>query len=165
MHFIFDFAEKIFFLVYRTRKQPGQLHFITGFKFDSFGLSCINTGRSDIYGLVEGHWPPGKTVNTVLSMLHHCIECYRTYTSSQSKNKSMLHADNCSGKKTLWDFLFSRAVMLGLEQEVTLHFLIAGHTMNVCDGAFGHVKRDLRSADVVVPKDTIALISNSAVSN
>ena len=70
-HFIFDFAEKV--LLPKILNQPGQLHFITGLKFDINGLCCSNVGRAYVYGLVEGQWPSNKTANTVLSMLHNTI--------------------------------------------------------------------------------------------
>lgn len=55
--------------------------------------------------------------------------------------------------------------MLALEKKLTMNFLIAGNTKSGCDGAFGHVKLSSRRADVVVEKDTMTFISNSAVSN
>ena len=58
-HFIFDFAEKV--LLPNILNQPGQLHFITGLKFDINGVYCSNVGRADVYGLIEGHWPSNKT--------------------------------------------------------------------------------------------------------
>ena len=75
IHLIFDFAEKI--LLPSLLKQPGQLHFITGIKFDFFGVSSSNYDETYIYGLPEGHWPGGKTCNEVSSMLHHTLLMHR----------------------------------------------------------------------------------------
>ena len=36
-------------------------------------------------------------------------------------------------------------VILGFHDNIDLNFLIVGNTKNVCDGAFGHVKRHLKS--------------------
>lgn len=53
-HFVIEFAEKV--LLPKLQRQPGKLHFVTGLKFDIFGVSCSNDGLTDVYGLVEGHW-------------------------------------------------------------------------------------------------------------
>jgi len=77
-HLIFDFAEKV--LPPKLQKQPGQLHFITGLKFDLFGVSSSNLARNYVFGLPEGHWPHEKTANTVISMLQHIITAHnRSY--------------------------------------------------------------------------------------
>ena len=52
-HYDFDFAEKV--LLSRLCNQPGQFHFVTGLKFDIFGVSSTNQCLSFIYGLLEGH--------------------------------------------------------------------------------------------------------------
>jgi len=58
IHLVFDFAEKV--LLPRLAKQPGQLHFITGLKFDIFGVSCSNLTNNFVFELPEGHWPQEK---------------------------------------------------------------------------------------------------------
>ena len=52
-HYVFDFAEKV--LLPRLKIQPGQLHFITGLKFDLFGVSSSNDTLNYIFGLPEDH--------------------------------------------------------------------------------------------------------------
>eukprot|EP00171_Calliarthron_tuberculosum_P001409 IDg1409t1 len=49
--FHFNFAEKV--LLPRLKKQPGQIHFITGLKFDCFRVASRNSGTKDMCGLVE----------------------------------------------------------------------------------------------------------------
>ncbi len=55
----------------------------------------------------------------------------------------MIHADNCGGQNKnrfcLIGFV-SFLTLSGLFDEVSLFFLIVGHTKNVCDGSFGNVK-------------------------
>lgn len=41
---------------------------------------------------------------------------------------------------------------------VQLNVLIVGHTKNVCDGAFGHVKRPLCKKDIKFPHEMMSLI-------
>ena len=69
---MFDFAEKV--LLPKLLKQPGQLYFVTGLKFDIFGVQDSNQGVTYVFGLPEGHWPNEKNANTVISMLHYAIE-------------------------------------------------------------------------------------------
>lgn len=165
-HLVFDFAEKI--LLPRLQHQPGQLHFVTGLKFDLFGVSCSNSGNNFVFGLAEGHWPNEKTANVVASMLHHVLseEGMNAYQGYLSRNLK-LHADNCSGQNKnrfiLW-YLCWR-VICGLNDRIDLYFLVSGHTKNVCDGAFGHVKRGLKSKDARCPGDMMKIIDESSKSN
>ena len=71
-HVVFDFAEKV--LLPKLLKQPGQLYFVTGLKFDIFGVHDSNQGVTYVFGLPEGNWPNEKNANTVISMLHYAIE-------------------------------------------------------------------------------------------
>lgn len=162
-HLVFDFAEKV--LLPKLLRQPGQLHFITGLKFDMFGISSSNENRNYIFGLPEGHWPNEKTANAVVSMLHHVLSCQRQYGRGGAvSRKLVLHADNCAGQNknlfVLW--YLSWRVMMGLDDEVTLFFLVAGHTKNVCDGAFGQVKRRLAHQDAITPAEMMHVIDNSS---
>lgn len=52
-HVAFDYAEKV--LILRKVEHPGQLHFLTGLKFNLNGVLCSKTGRNYIFGLPEGH--------------------------------------------------------------------------------------------------------------
>lgn len=48
---------------------------------------------------------------------------------------------------------------------VRLVFLIAGHTKNICDGAFGHVKRLYRASNVYIPSEMMDVIQRSAITS
>lgn len=71
VHVTFDFAEKV--LLPSLKRQPGQLHFVTGLKFDIFGAASSNLDKVFVYGLPEGYWPNSKTANEVLSMVEPII--------------------------------------------------------------------------------------------
>lgn len=160
IHVTFDFSEKC--LLPRFVRQPGQLHFVTGLKIDMFGILMSSSKKNYIFGLTEGFWPNLKTANEVGSML-----CY-TIKVEKGKNRDLvLHADNCSeqnkNRYMLWHLAWR--VICGLEREVVLNFLVAGHTKNRCDAAFGLVKRSFKQQDVLDPKSMIALIDRSSHSN
>eukprot|EP00171_Calliarthron_tuberculosum_P019092 IDg19092t1 len=96
MHILlFDFAEKV--LLPRLLKHPGQLYFVSGLKFDIFGVSASNNGQQYIYGLPEGHWSNEKTANAVISMLEDSIDRVRQQYSD-IPYALKLHADNCAGQ-------------------------------------------------------------------
>lgn len=166
LHIVFDFAEKV--LLPQLLRQPGQLYFVTGLKFDFFGVAISNFNYTDIHCLPEGHWPGGKTANEVASMLDHSINTAKNRsTFAGGVRKIVLHADNCGGqnknKFMLWFFLWR--VTVQLEDEITLNFLVAGHTKNRCDGAFGFVKRRLKTHNVVTSRQMMRVVSESSSTN
>lgn len=166
IHLVFDFAEKILLLF--LLHQPGQLNFKTGGKFDTFGVSCSNTKDNYIYSLAEEFWPEkDKSSNVVISMLHQALETIKEPgTALAGTWKLILHADNCAAKnknKYVFRYLAWR-VLAGYDDEISLHFLVAGHTKNVVDGAFGSFKRKVRNMKVVHPADAMYALKNSSES-
>lgn len=165
IHIIIDFAEKV--LLPHMLKQPGQLHFITGLKFDFFCVSNTNLNTNFIFGLPEGHWPSGKSANDVASMIEHVLRLNEDNEVTKGARKLVIHADNCAGqnknKYNLW-YLAWRLI-LRLHDEIVYNFLIAGHTKNSCDGAFGLVKMQLKRKNVYTPRDMMRTIDESTSSN
>lgn len=95
IHIIFDFAEKV--LLPHLLKKPGQLHFITGLKFDLFRVRLSNIDSTHIHFLTEGHWPNSKSANEVASMLEYSIDYIKSKSKSEvAKRKLLATADNCS---------------------------------------------------------------------
>lgn len=128
-----------------------------------FGIHVSNKGVKFVYGLPEGHWPGHKGPNEVLSMLHHCIlDSLQCFTSKPKR--LVLHADNCCGQNknryTLW--FCSWLVTAGLFNEVQLCFLVAWHTKNLCDGAFGNIKKKYGVSQVLYPEQKHKLIHLSS---
>ena len=79
-------------------KQPGQLHFTTGLKFDFFCVSNTNLNTNFIFGLPEGHWLSGKSANEVASMIEHVIRLNDDNEVTKGAKKLVIHADNCAGQ-------------------------------------------------------------------
>lgn len=67
LHLTYYFAEKCLFPLFK--KQKGCLRFVTGLKFDLFGVTSSNLKTNFVFGLPEGHWPNEKTVGEVVSMV------------------------------------------------------------------------------------------------
>lgn len=162
VHVIVDFAEKV--LLPSLLRQTGQLHFITGLKNDLFGVSCANINTNYIFSLAEGHWPGGKTANEVASMLLCTLIMIKEEMTSTMPKKLMVHCDNCAGQNKnrfmLW--FCSWLVASNLFNEVQLNFLVAGHTKNECDGAFGCIKRKMKIRNILCPMDMRSVISESS---
>ena len=72
VHLIFEFAEKL--ILPSMERLPSKLHFITGMRYDIFGIVCPNLKQRFIFGLPEGHWPGTTYATSVLSMLMHVID-------------------------------------------------------------------------------------------
>eukprot|EP00171_Calliarthron_tuberculosum_P002461 IDg2461t1 len=162
VHLVMDFAEKV--LLPSMMDQPGNLHFVTGLKFDIFGISSSNLGKTYLFGLAEGHWKGGKSADEVLSMLFFAIWQYKSNPRTAGATRLVLHADNCGGQNknrfVLW--FCSMLTILKVFDEVCLHFLVAGHTKNVCDGTFGNVKKLFRARNVYTPKDMMQILEEGA---
>lgn len=164
LHLLFDFVEKV--LLPKLQRQPSQPYFITGLNCDLLGISCSNTTRNYVFGLPEGHWSNEKTADSVVSMLHYTLGQLKRNGKTAGFSQVKLHADNCSGQNknryVLWCLTWR--VLVGLDDRIDRYFLIAGHTQNVCDGAFGHVKRRFRKSDVHVPAEMNEVIEKSSES-
>lgn len=157
---MFDFAEKV--LLPRLLEQPGQLHFLTGLKFDINGVASSRNKKTHVFGLPEGHWPKDKTANSVCSMIYHCL-----ILPSEREGRGgtlYLTADNCAGQNKN-RFMLSFCcwlVLSGRERTVVMNFRVFGHTKNVCDGSSGHVKQLLRRTNVRTPAEMMGVIRESS---
>lgn len=67
IHIAFDFAEKV--LLRSILRQPGQIYFITGLKFDIFEVASSSLDLNFIYGLPEGPWTGNKNCE------RSCLNC------------------------------------------------------------------------------------------
>ena len=78
----------------------------------------------------------GKGANAVVSMLHHFFEVHGLGEDVH------LHADNCGGqnKNIMVGYLLWR-VLTGLHENITLSFMVAGHTKFSPDWCFGLLKK------------------------
>lgn len=122
-------------------------------------------GFTYVCGLPECHWPNEKTVNTVVTMLHHCIESeIPSKHSSRPLKRFLFYADNCAGQNKngfLLVYLCWRT-LLGLNETIFLRILVAGHTKNVDDVSFGHVKRKLKTSDTRTTAEMMIIVADSS---
>ena len=104
----------------------------------------------------------GKGANSIISMLHHYMEHH-----SLGESDLTLHADNCSGQnknRYVMQYLAWR-VMVGLNDNITVSFLIVGHTKFAPDWSFGLLKRAFRHTRVGCLDDIVRVVEESAEVN
>ena len=117
--------------------QPGPMYFLTPRKCAIFGVCCEAIPRQVNY-LIDEAVDMGKGANTVVSMLHHFFEVH-----GLGEKDVHLHTDNCGGQNKnsiMVGYLLWR-VLTGLHDNITLSFMIAGHTKFSPDWCFGLLKK------------------------
>ena len=104
----------------------------------------------------------GKGANSIISMLHDYLEHH-----SLGESDLTLHADNCSGQsknRYVMQYLAWR-MMAGLNNHITVSFLIVGHTKFAPDWCFGLLKRAFRRTRVGCLDDIVRVVEESAEVN
>ena len=78
-----------------------------------------------------------------------------------------LHADNCTGqnKNNAMIHYLSWRVLVGLHKNITLSFLVVGHTKFAPDWCFGLLKKKFRRTKVGSLSDIAQVVNNSATVN
>lgn len=133
-HYSFDFAQQIHYPY--SPQQRGKEYFKTARKCMLFGVTCESISRSVLFFLDEEEFV-GKGANSVVSF----VDTFFKYHGLGEK-RVWLHADNCVGQNknnTLMWYLAWR-VMNGLHNEITISFMLPGHTKFSPDSAFGLYK-------------------------
>ena len=99
--------------------------------------------------------------NCVVSMLHSYLE------KNEHPQQLHAHCDNCCGQnknKTMLAYLCWR-VLVGLEPDIKLSFMVVGHTRCAVDGGFGVVKKKFRSSDTDTASQLVDLVNSSGLRN
>ena len=116
---------------------------------------------SQVNYLIDEAVNTGKGANSIISTLHHFFEHH-----SLGESDITLHADNCSGQNKncyMMQYLAWR-VMVGLNN-ITVSFLIVGHTKFAPDWCFGLFKRAFRRTRVGCLDDIVLIGEQSADAN
>ena len=158
-HYSFDYAQKVHFP--SDPMQPGPIYFLTPRKCSVFGVTCEAIPRQ-VNFLSDEAGDCGKGSNTVISQLHYYFENH-----GLGEKEVFLHADNCTGQNknnAMLQYLAWR-VMTGRHTEITLSFLVGGHTKFAPDWCFGLFKRLYRRTKVRSLKDLSRVVNESARCN
>ena len=119
-HYSFDFAQQV--LYPSDPLQPGPIYFKCPQKCSLFGVAC-EAFLKQVNFLLDESIHTGKGANNIVSMLHYFFD-------GVGECDVHLHADNCSGQNKnscMTQYLMWR-VLTGRHKNITLSFLLTGHT-------------------------------------
>ena len=142
VHYSFDYAQQVHFP--SDPMQPGPIYFLTARKCAVFGINCEAIPRQVDF-LCDEAGPCGKGANTVISQVDYFFKSH-----GLGEKKVFLHADNCcrqNKNNCMLQYLAWR-VMTGRHTQITLSFLVVGHTKFAPDWSFGLFKRLYRRTRV-----------------
>ena len=159
VHYSFDYAQQVHYP--SDPLQPGPIYFLTPRKCTIFGVNCEAIPRQ-INFLTDEAGDCGKGANAVISRLHYFFDHY-----SLGEKEVYLTADNCTGQNKnnamiqylLWRTLTDR------HTDITLSFLVVGHTKFSPDWCFGLFKRLYKRTKVGSLKGVAEVANKSAECN
>ena len=141
MHYSFDFAQQLHFP--SNPDQPGPMYFLCPRKCGLLGVACDGTGIQVNYLIDEG-MTTSKGSNSVISYLHDYFDNF-----GLGESIAQLHCDNCGGqnknKYVMWYMAWR--TMCGLHEEMSVHFMVSGHTKFSPDRGFGLIKHVYKEKD------------------
>ncbi|KAE9231491.1 hypothetical protein PF004_g10213 [Phytophthora fragariae] len=140
---------------------PSQWYFCFLFSVSCFGIYYENDGVQTNYIYDES--TSGKGSDQINSMLAHFIE---TKLGPAGKTKLTVYADNCSGQNKnnyVIKFLLT-LVYMGVFEHVDYKFFVKDHTKNSCDRGFGHIRKNMATAECWTMAHVIEAV-NAAASN
>ena len=158
-HYSFDMAQQVFYP--NDPLQPGPMYFLTPRKCAIFGVCCEAIPRQVNY-LIDEAVDMGKGSNAIVSMLHHFFVHH-----GLGEETVHLHADNCGGQNKnaiMVQYLLWR-VMTNQHKQITLSFMIPGHTKFSPDWCFGLMKKRYRRTKVGGLTDLVGVVNESASVN
>lgn len=157
MHYSFDFAQQVH--IPSDPLQPGPVYFMTPRKCGLFGICCEGLPMQINY-LVDEAASSTKGSSAVISYLHHFFASH-----GLGETQCDMHCDNCSGqnKNKFMMWYLTWRVMHGYHQEITLNFLLTGHTKFAPDWCFGLVKQQFRKTRVCSITELQQVVRDSTV--
>jgi len=155
-HYSWDFAQQLHYPF--ESQQVGPIYFKTPRRAQLFGVCNEGIPRQINYLIDEADFP-GKTSNTVISLLHHFFSHY-----GLGETTAYLTADNCVAQNknnAMIQYLLYR-VLTGLHDRIELSFLVVGHTKFSPDGYFGLVRKHYRKSNVYTYDGLVDTIDQSS---
>lgn len=164
-HICYDWAQNV--TIPYSPQQAGPLYFLSGYAVHLFGVCKTEGGINKQLNFLigEDELPQGtsKGANTTLNLVYQALQIF----AKNGKKKLHITCDNCSGqnKNNLSLWFWTWIIMLGWYEEITINFMIPGHTKFICDSFFGHIKKLYRNSKVNQIKDIENIINNSSEGN
>lgn len=164
-HICYDWAQNVF-MPY-SPQQVGSIYFKSAFSVHLFGVCKTEGGQNHQLNFIigENELPIGvaKGANTTLNMVYFSLQKF----ALNEKKHLNITCDNCSGqnKNNLSLWFWSWLIMLGWYEDITINFMIPGHTKFICDSFFGHIKKVYWKHKVNTINDINDIINNSSEGN
>ena len=159
VHYSFDYTQQVHFP--SDPLQPGPIYFLTPRKCSIFGVNCEALPRQ-VNFLGDEAGDCGKGANAVISQLDYFFRHH-----GLGETEVFLHADNCYGQNKnnymIWYLMWR--VMTSQHTQITLSFLVVGHTKFAPDWCFGLFKRLYRRTKVGSLQAIAQVVNNSAQCN
>lgn len=155
-HYSWDFAQQLHYPF--ESQQVGPIYFKTPRRAQLFGV-CNEGVPSQINYLIDEADFPGKTANTVISLLDHFFAHH-----SLVEKTAYLTADNCVAQNknnAMIQYLMYR-VLIGLHDRIELSFLVVGHTKFSPDGYFGLIRKRYRRSNIYTYDNLVDVIEQSS---
>ena len=164
-HICYDWAQNVF--IPYSPQQVGSIFFKSTFSVHLFGVCKTEGDQNHQLNFVigENELPKGtsKGANTTLNMVYFSLQKFII----SGKKDLQITCDNCSGqnKNNLSLWFWSWIIMQGWFDNITVNFMIPGHTKFICDSFFGKIKKDYWKHRVNTIDDVKNIINNSSESN
>ncbi|PKK61413.1 hypothetical protein RhiirC2_791838 [Rhizophagus irregularis] len=164
-HICYDWAQNV--TVLYSPQQVGSIYFKTAYAVHLFGVCKTEGGENKQIKFVigENEFPKGvaKGANTTLNMVYQAI---KTFAKEGKKNLNIT-CDNCiaQNKNNLSLFFWSWLCMLGWYDNITINFMVPGHTKFICDSFFGQIKIIYRNNKVNTIDDIEEIVNKSSKNN
>nr|XP_054760240.1 uncharacterized protein LOC129266415 [Lytechinus pictus] len=156
MHYSFDYAQQVHYPA--NPQQPGPTYFLSTRKCGIFGVNCEGIPKQVNFLIDEG-MALSKGSIAVISYLHFFFNNF-----GLGEKEVSLHCDNCSGqnknKFMLW-YLSWRCLHY-LHDDITLNFMVAGHTKFAPDFCFGLLKKKYQASQVSTLEDIANVVRQSS---
>lgn len=151
----FDLAQNVSYL--SCPQRTGKSYFCSARKCNIFGILNEQTKIQTKY-LIDENESIGKGPNATVSMLHHYLEAnladiviaFADNCVAQNKNNTMIH--NLSWR-----------ICSNLNQQISLNFLLTGHTKFGPDRMFGVLKSKFAQSTVDCYEEFVKCVSTSSI--
>jgi len=163
IHICYDWAQHV--SIPYSPQQVGSIYFKSAYAVHLFGICKTGQKNQQInFIIAENEFPKGtgKGANITLNMVYRAIKEF-----TKNEKNLQITCDNCSAqnKNNLSLFFWCWLCMMGLFENITINFMLPGHTKFICDSFFGKIKKTFRNQIVNTIDDIEQIINNSAKGN
>lgn len=164
-HICYDWAQNV--CIPYSPQQVGAIFFKNTFSVHIFGVCKTEEGQNKQLNFIigEDEFPKGTTkgANTTLNLVYSALKNF----AKEGKKHLKVTCDNCAGqnKNNLSLWFWAWLIMLKWYDDITINFMIPGHTKFICDSNFGHIKKKYWKTKINTMDDIERVIKSSAKLN